>query len=81
MTTIPAAKDRFISTAELMETYDWASTPLGRKETWPQSLKTVVSVVMTMKGEGCIWWEIKDGPQAGEWRLIYNDAVRVLSCN
>ena len=28
---------------ELMRSFDWSSTPLGRVETWPQSLKTVVA--------------------------------------
>jgi hypothetical protein len=32
----------FISTAHLMETFDWASTPLGPRETWPIELLTLI---------------------------------------
>jgi len=32
----------FISTAHLMETFDWASTPLGPRETWPTELRTLI---------------------------------------
>ena len=32
----------FISTAHLMETFDWASTALGPRETWPVELNTLI---------------------------------------
>jgi len=32
----------FFSTAHLMETFDWASTPLGPRETWPIELHTLI---------------------------------------
>ena len=35
----------FISTAHLMETVDWASTPLGPRETWPTELQTLIKYI------------------------------------
>lgn len=32
----------FVSTAHLMETFDWASTALGPRETWPIELHTLI---------------------------------------
>lgn len=32
----------FMSTAHLIETFDWASTPLGPRETWPTELQTLI---------------------------------------
>ena len=32
----------FVSTAHLMETFDWASTALGPRETWPIELNTLI---------------------------------------
>jgi hypothetical protein len=37
----------FVSTAHLMETFDWASTALGPRETWPIELNTLIKY---MKG-------------------------------
>jgi hypothetical protein len=31
---------------ERVRTHDWAATPLGRAETWPQSLRTTLSIML-----------------------------------
>jgi PAS domain S-box-containing protein len=50
-----------------MAAIDWAATPLGPVETWPQSLKTCVRVVLTSQQPMFVWW----GP---ELINLYNDA-------
>jgi signal transduction histidine kinase/DNA-binding NarL/FixJ family response regulator len=45
---------------------DWAVTPLGAPETWPQSIKTAVSICLNSKFPIVLWL----GP---ELRLVYND--------
>ena len=53
----------------LMRAYDWSATPLGWPETWPQSLRTAVRLLLNTNHPMFIWW----GP-----RLIqfYNDGYR-----
>lgn len=46
---------------------DWGSTPLGPVETWPQSLRTVVDMILAMPGPANILW----GPAHVQ---LYNDA-------
>lgn len=53
--------------ARLIRTLEWASTPLGPIECWPQSLRTVVDLVLAMPSPATILW----GPQHVQ---IYNDA-------
>ena len=31
----------------LMRSHDWSATPLGSPETWPQSLRTTVRLLLT----------------------------------
>jgi signal transduction histidine kinase len=53
--------------------FDWARTPLGAIEDWPQSLKTVVSLMLGSRQPMWIGW----GEQA---TFLYNDAyIGVLS--
>ncbi len=53
--------------------YDWASTPLGPIESWPQSLKTSVNLILNSQHPMWIGW----GPEV---TFLYNDAyVQVLS--
>ncbi|KAK0469940.1 uncharacterized protein EV420DRAFT_1258116 [Desarmillaria tabescens] len=47
--------------------FDWASTPLGPMHAWPQSLKSVVSMMLSNPSQSCIFW----GP---ERTLLYNEA-------
>ncbi|MBM6579172.1 PAS domain S-box protein [Microvirga sp. BT689] len=50
----------------LMRAHDWSSSPLGRPEYWPQSLRSVVSLMLTSKFPMFIAW----GP---ELAFLYND--------
>ena len=54
---------------ELTRAFDWSATPLGPPETWPQSLRTVVRLVLSSQHPMFIWW----GP---ELLQFYNDAYR-----
>ncbi|HZU96934.1 MAG TPA: ATP-binding protein [Planctomycetota bacterium] len=53
----------------LMRALDWSKTPVGPVETWPQSLKTAVSVVLESRFAMLICW----GPA---FVNFYNDAYR-----
>jgi PAS domain S-box-containing protein len=52
---------------ERIRSFDWASTPLGAFEDWPNSLKTAVRILLHSRYPMFIWW----GPQ---YINIYNDA-------
>lgn len=52
---------------DLMRAQDWASSPLGPPETWPQSLRTIVSLMLTSKFPMFVAW----GP---DLIFLYNDA-------
>ena len=47
--------------------FDWAATPVGPMERWPQSLKTALVIMLTTRYPMLIWW----GPQLIHF---YNDA-------
>lgn len=47
--------------------HDWAATPLGPIETWPQSLRSALSICLHSSFPTAIYW----GP---ECRALYNDA-------
>ncbi len=49
-----------------MRSHDWRSSPLGLPETWPQSLRTVVSLLLNSKFPMFVAW----GPQLA---FLYND--------
>jgi len=52
---------------ERMRAANWARTPLGPVESWPQSLRTCVRIVLTSRQPMFIWW--------GEQLInLYNDA-------
>ncbi|MBL6458999.1 PAS domain S-box protein [Belnapia sp. T6] len=55
----------------LVRAYDWAATPLGPPEAWPQSLRTAVGMVLGSKFPACIVW----GQQLV---TIHNDAFRPI---
>ncbi len=50
-----------------MRSHDWSSTPLGRPEAWPQSLKTAVRILLTSRFAMWMAW----GP---ELIFLCNDA-------
>ena len=52
-----------------MRALDWAATPLGAVDTWPQSLRSVVSMLLPSKAQIILFW----GP---EFVVLYNDAYR-----
>jgi PAS domain S-box-containing protein len=53
----------------LTRAYDWSASPLGRPESWPQSLRTAVRILLNTNHPMFIWW--------GEDLIqFYNDAYR-----
>jgi signal transduction histidine kinase/CheY-like chemotaxis protein len=52
---------------ERMRGLDWTKSPLGSIESWPQSLRVCVSMLLASKAQICLFW----GP---EFVSIYNDA-------
>ncbi len=56
---------------ELMRAHQWADTPLGILDRWPQSLCTAVSILLNSKYPMFIGW----GP---ELLFFYNDAYRPI---
>src|ERR1041385_3884230 len=54
----------------LIRGHDWASTPLGRIETWPQSLMNLVDLILDSSVMMCLMW----GRHA---IMIYNQAYAV----
>ncbi|MEP7254029.1 MAG: PAS domain-containing protein, partial [Ginsengibacter sp.] len=48
---------------------DWSATPVGTPESWPQSLRTTLSILLNSKFPMFLWW----GP---ELICFYNDAYR-----
>ena len=53
----------------LMRAFDWSRTPLGAVETWPQSLRSLLSMLLPSKAQIILFW----GP---EFIVFYNDAYR-----
>ncbi len=58
--------------AKLVHDFDWAQTPLGPMERWPQSLKSIVRVVLTSRFAMWMSW----GP---ELTFLYNDAYAKMT--
>jgi signal transduction histidine kinase/GAF domain-containing protein len=58
-------------TGALIRSYDWASTPLGSIDSWPQSLWSALSICLSTRLPVCIYW----GPQ---YIMLYNDAWRKI---
>ena len=46
---------------------DWSRTPVGPIESWPQSLKTAVNILLNSRYPMFVWW-------GRELTNIYNDA-------
>lgn len=53
-----------------MRAHDWASSSLGLPDTWPQSLRTAIRILLNTNHPMFIWW----GPQLIQF---YNDAYRL----
>jgi signal transduction histidine kinase len=53
----------------LMRGLDWSKTPLGPVQAWPQSLRSVVSMLLPSKAQIVLFW-------GSEFTVFYNDAYR-----
>jgi PAS domain S-box-containing protein len=51
----------------LIESMDWATTPLGASSNWPANLRAVVSLMLDSPEAMVVWW-------GKDMRQIYNDA-------
>jgi signal transduction histidine kinase/PAS domain-containing protein len=70
--TVHSATDCFADGGEmgrLMRSVDWSDTSLGPLETWPQSLRTAVGIILSSRYGMFVWW----GRQLIN---LYNDAYR-----
>jgi PAS domain S-box-containing protein len=57
--------------SQLIREREWSQTPLGPIESWPQSLKTSVSICLASRFPIVLYW----GP---EYVVLYNDAYRTI---
>jgi PAS domain S-box-containing protein len=55
----------------LTRTLDWSHTPVGSMDTWPQSLRTVLSILLTSRHPILVFW----GPELVQF---YNDSYRPM---
>src|ERR1700712_2360288 len=53
----------------LTRAYEWTTSPLGGPQTWPQSLRTALRILLNTNHPMFIWW----GPELIQF---YNDAYR-----
>jgi PAS domain S-box-containing protein len=56
---------------ELIRSKDWNSTSIGLPETWPESLKISVSILLNSQFPMFVWW-------GEEYLTVYNDAYRII---
>ena len=54
---------------ELIRSYDWGETPVGPVDTWPQSLRTTISIILRSGFPMFLWW-------GDDMIQFYNDAYR-----
>ena len=69
---VPVSQQVFAGGGEIGElalSLDWASTPLGPVEAWPQSLRTAVRILLTSRFSMWMGW-------GEELAFLYNDAYR-----
>jgi len=52
---------------KLIRSFDWSTTPLGSPDTWSQSLRTTVSIILSNRFPMLLWW-------GADYISIYNDA-------
>ena len=53
----------------LTRSYDWGDTPVGPVDTWPQSLRTTISIILRSDFPMFLWW-------GDDLIQFYNDAYR-----
>ena len=56
----------------LIRSNDWSNTPLGPRSQWPQSLRTVVNLIVGSKFPMALLW-------GSELLLLYNDGYRIIA--
>ncbi|KAJ3148942.1 hypothetical protein HDU86_007300 [Geranomyces michiganensis] len=56
---------------KLIRDFDWASSPIGPREHWPSSLRTIVNTVLTTPFKSGLFW----GP---ERVMVYNDNYSMI---
>jgi PAS domain S-box-containing protein len=54
---------------KLIRTFNWSQTPLGSFNSWPQSLRTAISIILSSEFPMFLWW-------GEEMIQFYNDAYR-----
>ncbi len=59
---------------QLVQSFDWSTTPLGTQESWPPHLRTIVPFILHSKIPMIIWW-------GTDLIQIYNDAYRPILGN
>ena len=57
---------------ELMRVKDWSATAVGAPDTWPQSLRTAVNLLLNSRFPMFVWW-------GKGLTTMYNDAYRVIA--
>lgn len=57
--------------SELIRSYDWGATSIGRIESWPESLRSAVNLMLGCGFPTSIWW-------GGDGLQFYNDGYRPL---
>ena len=57
--------------ARMMRSYDWSQTSLGAVETWPQSLRSALSICLNSRFPIALYW-------GQDCILLYNDAWRPI---
>ncbi|WP_390883632.1 hypothetical protein [Kovacikia minuta] len=68
------SSDIFVGDSEmamLMRSLNWSQTQLGSVETWPQSLRSVLSICLNSRFPIAIYW-------GQDCLLLYNDAWRPI---
>lgn len=68
---IPAFLSDGGDTSALMRSLDWSQSPLGHPSEWPQSLRSVVALMLGSRFPMFVAW----GPELG---FLYNDAYAVI---
>jgi PAS domain S-box-containing protein len=58
--------------ADLIRSRDWSRTPLGPRESWPESLRTAVGMAVATRFPMALLW-------GRELILLYNDAYRTIA--
>ena len=57
---------------KLMREKDWSNTSVGIPDTWPQSLRTAVNLVLNSRFPMFVWW-------GKDLTTFYNDAYRIIA--